>query len=145
MRRHLIWDWHKRFFDQHTEQRPKIYNCVLYYSFKNKGVMKPYSIHKATFISPFFSFLVLSSVLLWSLLHLDRQEIHILLSTKTRLYIISCAMFKHLKGLFHPACLARAVSWLAFVVAIFMAHENDDNKGQRGDRTCKECWMKHIL
>ena len=24
-----------------------------------------------------------------------------------------------LKGLFHPACLARVVSWLAFVVAIF--------------------------
>ena len=29
-----------------------------------------------------------------------------------------------LKGLFHPACLARVVSWFAFVVAIFMGHEN---------------------
>ena len=29
-----------------------------------------------------------------------------------------------LKGLFHPACLARVVSWFAFVFAIFMAHEN---------------------
>ena len=36
----------------------------------------------------------------------------------------------HLKGLYHPACLARAVSWLAFVVAIFMGHENGNNKGQ---------------
>ena len=27
--------------------------------------------------------------------------------------------FMHLKGLFDPACLARAVSWFAFVVAIF--------------------------
>ena len=33
-----------------------------------------------------------------------------------------------LKGLFHPAFLARAVSWLAFVVAIFMAHENGDKQ-----------------
>ena len=31
---------------------------------------------------------------------------------------------KHLKGLFHPACLARVVSWFAFVDAIFMAYEN---------------------
>ena len=29
-----------------------------------------------------------------------------------------------LKGLFHPACLARVVSWFAFVDAIFMAYEN---------------------
>ena len=29
-----------------------------------------------------------------------------------------------LKGLLHPACLARVVSWFAFVVAIFMGHEN---------------------
>ena len=33
-----------------------------------------------------------------------------------------------LKGLFHPACLARVVSWNAFVVAIFMAHENGDKQ-----------------
>ena len=33
-----------------------------------------------------------------------------------------------LKGLFHPACLARVVSWFAFVVAIFMAHENGDKQ-----------------
>ena len=38
-------------------------------------------------------------------------------------------MFK-LKGLFHPAFLAHVVSWLAFVVAIFLAHENGDNKGK---------------
>ena len=29
-----------------------------------------------------------------------------------------------LKGLFHPACLARVISWFASVVAIFMGHEN---------------------
>ena len=33
-----------------------------------------------------------------------------------------------LKGLFHPACLARVVSWFAFVVAIFMGHENGDKQ-----------------
>ena len=33
-----------------------------------------------------------------------------------------------LKRLFHPACLARVVSWFAFVVAIFMAHENGDKQ-----------------
>ena len=53
--------------------------------------------------------------------------------------------FQILRGLFHPACLARAASWLAFVVAIFMGHENSDNKGQRIDRTCKECWIKQAL
>ena len=50
-----------------------------------------------------------------------------------------------LKGPFHPAFLARVVSWLAFVVAIFMGHENGGNKGQPRDDACKECWMKEIL
>ena len=31
---------------------------------------------------------------------------------------------RSLKGLFHIACLARVVSWFAFVDAIFMGHEN---------------------
>ena len=31
-----------------------------------------------------------------------------------------------LKGLFDPACFARVVAWLAFVVAIFMGHEKSD-------------------
>ena len=39
-----------------------------------------------------------------------------------------------LKGLFHPAFLASAVSWLAFVV-----------EGQPRDGTCKDCWMKKTL
>ena len=43
------------------------------------------------------------------------------------------------KGLFHPAFLPCAVSWLAFVVAIFMGHEKGDNKGQPRDDACKEC------
>ena len=34
------------------------------------------------------------------------------------------ALYTHLKGLFHPAFLARVVSWFPFVVAIFMGHEN---------------------
>ena len=37
-------------------------------------------------------------------------------------------MHSILKALFHPACLARVVSWLAFVVAIFMGHENGDKQ-----------------
>ena len=32
----------------------------------------------------------------------------------------------NLRGLFHPTCVARVVSWFSFVVAIFMAHENGD-------------------
>ena len=35
---------------------------------------------------------------------------------------------KVLKGLFHPPSLARVFSWFAFVVAIFMAHENGDKQ-----------------
>ena len=42
---------------------------------------------------------------------------------------------KSLKGVFHPAYLARAVSWFAFVVVIFMGHENCENKGQPRDDT----------
>ena len=34
----------------------------------------------------------------------------------------------NLKGLFHPACLARVDSWFAFVAAIFMGHENGDKQ-----------------
>ena len=33
-----------------------------------------------------------------------------------------------LKALIQPSCLARL---LTFVLAIFMAHENDDNKGHQ--------------
>ena len=36
--------------------------------------------------------------------------------------------FPNLKGPFHPAFLARVVSWFAFVVAIFMGHENGDKQ-----------------
>ena len=50
-----------------------------------------------------------------------------------------------LKGLFHPAFLAGVISWLAFVVAIYTAHENGENKGQARDDTYKECWMKQSL
>ena len=52
---------------------------------------------------------------------------------------------ENLKALFHLAFLARVVSWLAFVVAIFMGHENGDNKGKPGGGTYKECWMKQTL
>ena len=58
--------------------------------------------------------------------------------------------FKHngwlrLKGLFYPACLARIVSWLAFVAVIFMAHKNGDDTGKPRDGTCKACWLKQTL
>ena len=39
-----------------------------------------------------------------------------------------------LKALFHPACLARVVSWFAFVVAIFMGHENGDKQRETKSR-----------
>ena len=39
-----------------------------------------------------------------------------------------------LKALFHPACLARVVSWFAFVVTIFMAHENGDKQRETKSR-----------
>ena len=41
---------------------------------------------------------------------------------------------RSLKALFHPACLARVVSWFAFVVAIFMAHENGDKQRETKSR-----------
>ena len=50
-----------------------------------------------------------------------------------------------LTGLFHPACPTCVVSWFAFVVAIFMGHENGDDKGKPRDDTSKECWMKQTL
>ena len=43
-----------------------------------------------------------------------------------------------LKGLFHPACLARVVSWFAFVVTIFMAHESVDKQRPVRRPTVKE-------
>lgn len=39
-----------------------------------------------------------------------------------------------LEGPFQPTSLARAISWLAFIVATFMAHGNGNNKkGQPRD------------
>ena len=45
-------------------------------------------------------------------------------------HISSSVFWIHLslKGLFHPAYLARVVSWFAFVVAVFMAYENGDKQ-----------------
>ena len=52
---------------------------------------------------------------------------------------------EELKALIQPACFAGAISWLAFVVAIFMDHENSDYKSQpRGD-ACKVCWLNKSL
>ena len=53
--------------------------------------------------------------------------------------------FKSLKALIQPAYLARVTSWLAFVVAIFMVHENGDNKGQPRDGASKACWLNKGL
>ena len=43
------------------------------------------------------------------------------------------------KALIQTAYLALVASWLAFVVIIFMAHENGENKGQQRDTAGKEC------
>ena len=43
-------------------------------------------------------------------------------------YPDTCGRSLRLKGLFHPACLVRVVSWFAIVVAIFMNHENGDKQ-----------------
>ena len=50
-----------------------------------------------------------------------------------------------LKALIQPAYLARVASWLAFVVTIFMAHENGDNKDQPRDGASKACWLNKSL
>ena len=50
-----------------------------------------------------------------------------------------------IKDLFHPALLAHVLSWLAFVVAIFMGHAKGDNKGKPGSDTCRECWVEQTL
>ena len=44
-----------------------------------------------------------------------------------------------------PACFPGAISWLAFVVAIFMARENGDSKGQARGDTCKVRWLNKSL
>ena len=46
-----------------------------------------------------------------------------------------------LTALIQPAYLARVTSWLAFVVAILMGHENGKNKGQPRDDASKACWL----
>ena len=46
------------------------------------------------------------------------------MSTYANRFELKC----QLKGLFHPACLARVVSWFAFVVAIFLGHGNGDKQ-----------------
>ena len=55
------------------------------------------------------------------------------------------ALLLTLKGLCHLAFLTRFVSWLAFVIAIFMALENGDNQGKPGDGNCRACWTKETL
>ena len=50
-----------------------------------------------------------------------------------------------LKAIVQPVCLAGAISWLALVVAIFMAHENGDNNGQARGDTCKAFWLNKSL
>ena len=52
---------------------------------------------------------------------------------------------RSLKPLIQPAYLARVVFWLAFVVAIFMGHEHDDNKGQLRDGARKAHWLNNSL
>ena len=42
-----------------------------------------------------------------------------------------------LKALIQPSWLACVISWLAFVVVVFMGHENGENNGQQRDDTSK--------
>ena len=45
----------------------------------------------------------------------------------------------------HFLCFAGAISWWVFVAAIFMPHENGDNKGQtRGDKS-KVSWLNKSI
>ena len=50
-----------------------------------------------------------------------------------------------LRALIQSACLASAISWLAFVVAIFTGHEDSDHKGQPKHDTCKACWVNKSI
>ena len=50
-----------------------------------------------------------------------------------------------IKGLFHPGCIARAVSWVAIVIAIFVAHENGDNKSQLKNYKCNALSFPGLL
>ena len=86
-----------------------------------------------------------SSLLLFSTFTSVFQICQLGLSKKQKKIVSCCCEGSGLKALFHPAFLARVDSWFAFVVAIFMAHENGDNKGKPRDDTCKACWMKQSL
>ena len=50
-----------------------------------------------------------------------------------------------LKALIQLAYLARVTSLLAVVVAIFLGHENGDNKGQPRDGARKACLLNNSL
>ena len=70
-------------------------------------------------------------------------------------FSVNCKISDHLTGLFHPACLAYVVSWFAFVVAIFMAHENGKkqrptkrrfvDKGQQGKLDETDCLNSTLI
>ena len=50
-----------------------------------------------------------------------------------------------IKVTFNPILInmpASAMSWFAFVVNNFLAHENCDNRGQLREIVCKECWLQ---
>ena len=44
-----------------------------------------------------------------------------------------------LHSLFHPAFLARVVTWLGHVAPIFMVHEDGDSKSKPGDGKYRAC------
>ena len=74
-------------------------------------------------------------ILLWTK-WLERNSVlfsDILFSVKTSVFLLfrenSSKILKMLKCLFHPACLARVISWIAFAT----------NKGQPRDDTFNEC------
>ena len=45
------------------------------------------------------------------------------------------------RGLFHPACLASATSWLAIDVPIFIGHKNGDNNGEPRNGICMQAML----
>ena len=44
--------------------------------------------------------------------------------------LANSVLFTVLKGLFHPACLACVISWIAFVVAIFMEANQETTRAR---------------
>ena len=99
--------------------------------------------HKLDLLFPY----VMIKQFLVIVLHFIASKVLLKYSFKDSNYVRQSFLFRvamALRGLFYPACLARAVFWLAFVVAIFMDNQNREKKAQPKSGTCKACWMKIV-